>query len=247
MKKLMTIAAVALCTAAIADSGNSITSSSIVGYKAENLQDGFTMMTPCFVPVSDAKGGIDLTSLTPGGEYSSGDVMVQTLTAAGLADKSYTYKKPRTGTTWFWQDVDTNETIANGDVVFDSGDGLWVYGVNASSLTSSGAVSTDDITVSLQDGFTATGNMTPVNLDLTAIVPSGDYASGDIMIQTLTATGLADKSYTFKKPRTGTTWFWQDVDTNETIVEGDVIFAPGAGLWVYGVKGSAITIPAPTL
>ena len=100
--------------------------------------------------------------------------------------------------------------------------------------------------IPLQEGFTACGNMTPVPVDLTAIVPGGEYASGDITIQTLTSIGLPDKTYSFKKDRKGN-WFWQDVDEGTTIEEGDVSFPAGAGLWVDGLDGLSITIPGPTL
>ena len=222
-----------------------ITSANVVGYKAEALQEGATMMTPCFVNVADATAGVDLLDLVAGGDYASGDINVQTLTSAGITDKSYAFKKDRKGN-WFWQDVDTNVTIERGDVTFSQGDGLWVAGVDNASLTSAGAVSTDDTTIPLQDGATACGNMTPVNLDLTSIIPGGTYGSGDINIQTLTSAGITDRSFAFKKDRKGN-WFWQDVDTNETIAEGDVTFAPGAGLWVAAVDGATITIPGPTL
>ena len=222
-----------------------ITSANVVGYKAEALQEGFTMMTPCFVNVADAEAGMDLTALIAGGEYGSGDIMVQTLTADGLADKSYSFNKDRKGN-WFWSDVDTGDKIAEGDVVFSKGTGLWVYGVVDASLTSAGAVSTSDAVVPLTEGFTACGNMMAVEIDLTSIIPGGEYGSGDIMVQTLTPAGLADKSYSFNKDRKGN-WFWSDVDTGDKIAEGDVKFAPGAGLWVYGVDGATITIPGPTL
>ena len=242
MKKLMTIAAVALCTAAV-HGENGIQSANIVGYKAEALQEGATMMTACFVPTTNAEEGIDLLDLTVGGEYSSGDVFVQTLTSVGLADKTYVYVRDRSKN-WFWEDDDGNK-VEEGTVKFAAGKGLWVGGVDASALTSSGAVSTDDITIMLQDGATATGNMTPVELDLTKIVPGGEYSSGDIFVQTLTSIGLADKTYVFVRDRSKN-WFWEDDDGNK-VEEGTVKFAAGKGLWVGGVEGATITIPGPTL
>ena len=222
-----------------------ITSANVVGYKAEALREGFTMMTPCFVDVVDEDAGIDLTKLIVGGDFSADDVGVQTLTDAGFTDKTYTYGKDRKGN-WFWSDFDTGDKIEEGDVVFQKGEGLWVSGVDSTSLTSAGAVSTADTVVELREGFTATGNMTPVAIDLTSIVPGGEYSADDVGIQTLTDAGFTDKTYTFGKDRKGN-WFWSDFDTGDKIEEGDVTFAPGAGLWVSGVDGATITIPGPTL
>ena len=91
------------------------------------------MMTPCFVNVADAKAGVDLLDLIPGGEYGSGDIMVQTLTSAGLADQTYYFAKPRRGD-WQWQNED-GEEIIEGDVVFPAGAGLWVAGVDGAFIT----------------------------------------------------------------------------------------------------------------
>ena len=199
------------------------------------------MLTGTFVDVSGAKE-VDLTKIVTGGDYASGDINVQTLTATGATDQMYSFVKDRKGN-WYWKNDDTGDKIAEGDVVFTSGTGLWIGGVDGATLTFAGAVSTEDNVISLQDGFSATGNMTPVAVDLTTIVPGGDYASGDINVQTLTATGATDQMYSFVKDRKGN-WYWKNDDTGDKIAEGDVYFPAGAGLWVAGVEGATITIPA---
>lgn len=216
-----------------------------VGYKAESLREGFTMMTPTFVPVADAGAGLDLLDLIAGGTYDSDVITVQTLNYDGTTDKMYSYGKDRYET-WFWQDVDEGTTIEKGDVTFTSGQGLWVGGVDAATLTNAGVVSTDDTKVALREGFTASGNMTAVEIDLTAIIPGGEYDSDVITIQTLNYDGTTDKMYSFGKDRQEN-WFWQDVDAGIAIEEGDVVFQPGQGFWVGGVDGATITIPGPTL
>ena len=205
------------------------------------------MLTASFVNVAGSDKGIDLYDLVAGGTYSAGDITVQTLNSDGTANKIYTYMKPRRGDTWFWQDLLTSETIAEGSVVFKPGQGLWISGVDGAQLTNSGAVSTDDNAIALCNGFVATGNMTPVAIDLTSLVAGGTYSAGDITVQTLNSDGTANKIYTFMKPRRGDTWFWQDLLTSETIAEGDVTFAPGQGLWISGVDGATLTFPGPTL
>ena len=83
-------------------------------------------------------------------------------------------------------------------------------------------------------------------IDLLSLNPSSDVTSDQIYIQTLTPDGLADKTYSWNKPRKGD-FRWIDLDEGTAIEEGDVVFAPGAGLWVGGVEGATITIPGPTL
>ena len=111
-----------------------ITSANVVGYKAEALREGFIMVTPSFVDVADAKAGIDLLDLIPGGEYGSDDITVQTLNFDGTTDKMYTFGKDRRGN-WFWSDVDTGDKIEEGDVVINPGQGLWIGGVDGATLT----------------------------------------------------------------------------------------------------------------
>ena len=222
-----------------------ITSANVVGYKAEALREGFIMVTPSFVNIADAKAGIDLLGLIPGGEYGSDDITVQTLNFDGTTDKMYTFGKDRRGN-WFWSDVDTGDKIEEGDVSFATGTGLWVGGVDSTTLTTAGAVSTDDTVVTLREGFIASGNMTPVAIDLLDLIPGGEYGSDDITVQTLNFDGTTDKMYTFGKDRRGN-WFWSDVDTGDKIEEGDVVINPGQGLWIGGVDGATLTIPGPTL
>jgi len=104
-----------------------------VGYKAEELQEGATMVAPCFVNIGESEN-IDLLDLTVGGEYGSGDIVVQTLTAAGLADKTYTFQQnPRTKV-WEWID-DDNAAVGEGEVMFPAGAGLWIAAVDGVTIT----------------------------------------------------------------------------------------------------------------
>lgn len=119
-------------------------------------------------------------------------------------------------------------------------------GIDGSSLTSAGQVSDEDRTITLRDGTTPSGNFTAVKIDLTDIVPGGDYGSGDIAIDTLDYAGRTIKSYEFTIPRRGTP-AWYDTDTSTAIEPGEVTFEPGEGFSVTGVDGSAITIPGPAI
>ena len=222
-----------------------ITSANVVGYKAEALKEGFVMVAPTFVDVADSSKGQDLTSLVAGGDYGSGDISVQTLTELGETDVMFEFVKDRKGR-WFWRNADTGDEISEGDVNFAYGTGLWVSGVENAQLTVAGQVSTADVVINLREGFVAAGNMTPVAVDLTALVPGGDYGSGDISVQTLTELGETDVMFEFVKDRKGR-WFWRNADTGDEISEGDVVFAAGVGLWISGVDGAALTVPGVAL
>ncbi len=237
MKKLMFAAVAVAAATTFAD-----ISSNVVGYQNNNLQQGATMLVSTFVPVTGTEG-IDLFDIKLGGTFGSSDICIQTLTATGLRDKSYTYSYSKKQSRWYW--YDGSKEVLKGEVKFEPGTGLWIFGVDAAQVTFAGAVSTDDRTVLLKNGAIATGNMTAVPVDLHDIIPSGTYASGNICIQTLTPTGLRDKSYTYAYSKKQSRWYWYD--GSKEVLRGEVTFAPGKGLWVFGVDGASITFPGPTL
>ena len=221
-----------------------ITSANVVGYKAEALQEGTRLMAPCFVDVG-TESDVDLTKFVPGGSYKTGDIQVDTLDYAGRTIKKYSYNVPRRGTPG-WYDFDTNTEVSEGEVIFKAGEGVCVTGLDDLTLTTAGQVSTDDRVIALREGTTPCGNSTAVALDLTAIVPGGNYKTGDIQIDTVDYAGRTVKKYSFNVPRRGTPG-WYDFDTNAAINEGEVIFHPGEGFTVTGLDGLTITIPGPTL
>ena len=199
-------------------------------------------MAPNFIDVGSEEG-VDITKFIPGGEYGSGEIGVSRLDAFGRNIADYAYMIPRRGTPG-WAD-ENGVPLAEGDVVLNAGEGIAVLGANGLSLTTAGQVSTDDRVISLRDGATFSGNFTPVSLDLTAIIPGGEYGSGEIGISRLDAFGRNIADYAFMIPRRGTPG-WADED-GVPVVEGEVTFAPGEGFAVLGANGLSITIPGPTL
>ena len=136
------------------------------------------MVAPAFVDISATEEGVDLTKLVVAGDFASNDIVIQTLTTDGYADKTYTYSKPRRGD-WQWVD-DDNAPVSEGEVFFKAGTGLWIAGVDGSLITTAGQVSTDDRTIALVNGAVACGNSTAVPLDLLSIIPSGDKPMGTV-------------------------------------------------------------------
>ena len=87
---------------------------------------------------------------------------------------------------------------------------------------------------------------------LVDIKPTGDGASDNVEIQTLTAGGTTDKSYMWID-YAGEGWDEEGwIDNNAELGEyyplvTDVTFPAGQGLWVFGQNGLSIRFPAPEL
>jgi len=243
--RFIAVGALALTSAAFADG----IASDIVGYKATEFKhDGLTFFTPCFVDVGAGEDGADLTKLTPGGEYDSGDVTVSELDNAGRNVKDYQFKKKLGTTNWGWYNDVDGEWVSEGDVVIKPGQGVSIDSYKGLSLTSAGAVSTADRTITFTaDGLTFCGNMTAVKVDLTAIIPGGEYDSGDITISKLDASGRNVADYQFKKKLGTANWGWYDDTEGEWIEAGSVFFEPGEGFSVDSYAGLSITIMGPDL
>lgn len=150
MKKLVTLAAAALCGAAFA--GEGIQSANIVGYANKDLRQGFKMMTAMFSSIN--KEGIKLSDLTVTGypeykDYAGGtgaEVYIKVLDCNGACakdkdgnDMAYYYYDEmmvndvyKTGKGWY----NRNATQKfDGEIVdFVAGEGLWVAGKNGYNL-----------------------------------------------------------------------------------------------------------------
>ena len=198
-----------------------------------------------FVPVSG--GNVNIQDITPAGDtIDEGDVNIQILDAYGRTTAAYVYY----GADMFddgypagWYDDDG---IAN--ATFATGTGLWVAAPDANTtLTFSGKVPTEDVTVVLRAGFTPTANMMPTDVAIQDILPAGSSIDeGDVNIQILDAYGRTTAAYVYY----GEDMFddgypagWYDDDG---LV--DVTFPGGTGLWVSATDSeTTITFPAPEL
>ena len=221
-----------------------ITSANVVGYKNHDLQFGTTIVAPCFVDVGGTDA-VDLTKIAPGGDFASGEIQISRLDSAGRNIEDYSYDVPRRGTPG-WYNMDSGDAVREGDVVFAAGEGIAVTGNDGLNITSSGEVSTTDRVIALQFGTTLCGNHTAIGLDITSIIPGGDYASGEIQISRLDSAGRNIEDYSFDVPRRGTPG-WYNMDTGDAMAEGDLVFEPGEGFAVTGNDGLTITILGPTL
>ena len=197
------------------------------------------MVTPQFLNIGSE--GMPLQAIVPTGSDTSDNVSLQTLDSSG-----------RTVDMYYWNDwasdepcwVDDNFEKVEG-VFFAPGAGLWIQGSSSEQgIQSAGQVGESDTLIQLRFGATATGNPTPVTIDLQDIIPEGDETSDNVSLQTLNSSGKTVQMY-----------FWNDwacdepcwVDDNFEKVEG-VTFGPGAGLLVSGSSDSQyLRFPAPEL
>ena len=235
MKKLMIAASVAICAAA----GFALESANIVGYSQNALQSGFTMATPQFLNIGTE--GMPLQSILPTGADTSDNVYIQTLTAGGYTLNTYS-----------WNDWACDEPCwVNDDyekvegVTFAPGQGLCIQASSVEQgIQSAGQVGSDDITVILQNGFTATGNPFPVTISLQDIIVDGDDTSDNVYIQTLTAGGYTLNTYSWND------WACDEpcwVNDDYEKVEG-VTFAAGEGILVQATSANqSVRFPAPEL
>lgn len=273
MKKLMTIAAVALCGAAMADA---VESSNIVGYQELDTDaTGKKMVVPTFVKtegggqwsLADLKvAGYTAPSKNAKGKWVNGcqafEFIVEKLTTAGTRDVAYHWLDNGTvGPGWFADETGTAIEGGAENIKFDAGTGFWTAG-SAYKLVPAGAVNAKDIEFATDvAGKVAIGNASPVDLtlaDLTVIgytAPSknakGKWVGGcqafEFIVEKLTTAGTRDVAYHWLDNGTvGPGWFADETGT--AIVGGaeKVTISAGQGLWTAG-SGYKLVIPAPEL
>ena len=224
MKKLIMAAAAITAGFAMAD----VVSSSVVGYQEFSLNNGFGMTTMTFKPISGDT--IPLQSLIPTGTGVGGygDVAIQTMDAEGNWDGEYTwFTAENSGSVDGWFDVNFELT----DATVNYKQGLFVQtSADDVKITYSGAVATGTIETAVPNGFSMSGNATPVALDLQSITPTGTGVGGygDVAIQTMDENGNWDGEYTwFNAENSGSEDGWYDADFNlaeKTIAPGQGIF-----------------------
>ena len=163
-------------------------------------------------------------------------VALQTLDSAGRANETFTWND------WMYETpcwVDDNLNIATRK--FAPGEGIWVQGINGYALQTAGQVNFNDVVVKLANGAVAVGNPYPTAIAIQDVVAEG----GDlnyVAIQTLDSAGRADETFTWND------WMYETpcwVDDNLDMATREL--APGEGIWVQGLDGYTLRLPAPEL
>ena len=247
MKKLIAIAAMAACGAALA-----VESANIVGYQNNPYRQKFQLGTATFNGVGST--GIGIQTLVPQGANvdGSGNIFIQILNENNVTIKKFFwYTDDDYGTDcgkdgWFLG-YDTTEladyTLAPGETyILYSGNGVI-------TLQSSGEVKYP-VELSFRQKFQLGGNFWPTTMSLKDLVPTGANVdgSGNIFIQI-----LDENNVTIKK------FFWytdDDYGTDcgkdgwflgyDTTDLADYTFSAGEGFIFYSGNGQ-VTLTYPEL
>ena len=211
----------------------------MVGYQEFNLNDGYCMTTVTFAPISGDT--IALQSLKPTGDGVGGygDVVIQTMNAAGEWAGEYSWwTEANSGLPDGWYDVDFNS--ADVDIAYKQG--VFVQAGADVKLTYSGSVAEGTVITEVPSGYSMSGNATPVALDIQTITPTGEGVGGfgDVVIQTLNAAGEWAGEYSWwTEANSGLPDGWYDVDFNPAECE----IAPGEGMFLQA--SDTITLEYP--
>ena len=252
MKKLIALAAVATCGAALA-----VESANIVGYDTFGLRG------------SGQAVGAGASFLTVSGEATTlGDIKVVGYdTTEGYADFQINAKQldgyGRGGTSYSWCDFEEEGETYYGwydddmncynDLELAPGEGLWIYSPSTDfQIQSAGAVPSASIAVALRGGGQAkmVANPMPSTLLLGNITISGydvadGYADFQINAKKLDGYGRGTTTYSWCDfEEEGDTYYgWYDDDMNEY---NDVEVAAGEGLWIYSPSTEfSVVFPSP--
>ena len=214
----------------------------VVGYQANALRYGNKAMGASFAAVTGST--LDLNDLTVTGydkaDGCGGAVQVQVLDSVGMGGETYSWYDVVDGedVIYGWLDS-SDENIPNGEVVLAPGEGLWIYAPNeAYNLQSAGTVPTTGIAVVLRSGNKLAVNNTPLSVDLNDISVSGysqeTGCEGAVQVQVLDSVGMGGKTYSWYDVVDGEDVIYGWIDSSdENIPNGEVVLAPGEGLWVY--------------
>ena len=182
MKKLMIIAAAALCATAFAD----IESANTVGYVETPVQ-GFKMITPSFKNISSETYPID-NFIVKGA--TDGKATIQILDDKGQVVGSYYWYNEFEGLPAGWFDVTGLESAA---VELKPGEAVFFYtDEEGVSLLSAGEVPGE--IVHDVEGFAMLGNGSPVKINVDSM-SIGNATDGKTTIQVLDEKGLVSGSY----------------------------------------------------
>ena len=204
-----------------------IVSSSVVGYQEFALNDGYGMTAATFEPING--NSINLQSLIPSGSGVGGygDVVIQVMDSTGSWNGEYAwYTMDGAGMEDGWYDTEMN--LATATIAYKQG--LFVQAGAGVKLTYSGAVKQGTVETDVPNGYSMSGNATPVALNIQSIKPTGSGVGGygDVVIQTMNAEGSWDGEYAwYTMDGAGMEDGWYDTEMNlaeRSIAAGEGIF-----------------------
>ena len=200
----------------------------------------------------------DLTAITPlqstgdafpatGGKRCAGAVSVRKISANGAYGTEYYYYSTMTDNVldgWYQGlKADAGTKIASGDVTLQHGEGLIIYcsKSDGAQLQFSGQVDLTDNTYAIPNGYSFSGNCTPVAIDLTAITPvqstgevfpatGGKRCAGAVSVRKISANGAYGTEYYYYSTMTDNVldgWYQGlKADAGTKVSVGDVVLEP---------------------
>ena len=186
---------------------------------------------------------MDLTKLTVVGyaESCAGEFDIQLLDDLGRTVKQYAWHDfDKKGKHYLgWCDVSDGHYVAEGEVLFASGKGLWVKAyAEGLSLMCNGQVLTASQSIKLQNNFTMVSNPYPVDVPLLNMWAEGygESCAGEIDLQTLDELGRTTNMYVWHDfSKKGKDYYgWYDANKGLYILpEDNVLLKAGGAYWVH--------------
>jgi hypothetical protein len=266
MKKLVTaFAACALAGLGLAQ----VESVNIVGYQTIPLaQNGYTATCATFAPIGMTDGNMTLGDIVANENFVAFADAIQVFDASGSVYIQATYVSQATLEDWgVWPDYEAgwydlaDDELALGtlnDTVLAYGTSMTVFTGSANAgLLYAGEVVQSDISLPLaQNGYTAIGNASPVDLTLGDIVANENFVAFADAIQIFDASGSVSIQATYVSQATLEDWGvwpdyeagWYDLADDELALGtlNNTVIPAGQGMTVFtGNAGAAITIPNP--
>ena len=264
MKKLICAAAMsALCATVFA-----IESENIVGYQQIDIPNGYSFFTATFENITDTDFNLSdiACKQADGSEWlasgksatkCNGTVYVRKIATNGAYGTQYKYYSTKTPVGWYNGDTQ----VTGAAVKFEPGEGMIVYCGNSSGATLqvSGSVRLVAANKVVPNGYSFSGNSSPVAIKLSAVackqadgsewLASGKSATkcnGTVYVRKIATNGAYGTQYKYYSTKTPVGWY--DGDTQIT-GENDVTFEPGEGFIVYcgNSSGAQVVLPAPEL
>ena len=214
-----------------------------MGYAQSGLRSGFSARGASFIPVGG--GNYNLQDIAVSGyEGENADtVNLQLLDSMGYTVATYYWADLPDDDIKGWLDAD--EEIPS-DVTFSAGDGFWVDSTDATlKLQTAGAVSSEDVSVGLRNGFRMISNPMPSSINLQDILVTGyEGENADtVNIQILDSMGYTVATYYWADLPDDGIVGWLDADEE---LPDDVEFSAGDALWVNSTDASlSLVFPSP--
>jgi len=206
MKKLMFVAVAMAAGMCLSD----IVSNNIVGFQTRDVEGGYTLSTPVFIPVGG--GDYDLANFKLGPDAAGdGTEVIQVLDTEGLVPATYVWLNENMGMDPGWYD---NDTWAPVTAKIPAGNGFLMSANAAMAITTSGEVAGQDTVVTFPAGYSVLGNCSPVDLDIQKMtLPATAAGDGTEVIQVLDTEGLVPATYVWLNENMGQDPGWYDNDT----------------------------------